>query len=194
MYVTLQESQESQSEIPNDDRLENWTLTCDQGYDINAVVGVLNTVSFKSYYKGEQKFNKFNLTCDDTEMQITRIDDYSFNLQCASVKNVKVTLSLYDSPQITQEFDVSVLEKQADWIAIYGPKKIRVLESVVFTVKSDFDFKDVIIKSQNGLFSVSDIVDGKVTITGKAIGQDYIIMSYGSYNFTTPLEIISIWM
>ena len=108
----------------------------------------------------------------------------------------KITASLKEAPMVKQEFELNITEEEQTWLAIVGPKQIKVLQTLEFELATNLTDNEIDIKSEKDCFIIINInkETNKVYIQGKNIGQDNILIICNGMTYSVPLEVISPWM
>ena len=191
MYITLEEDYEN-GELPNSNLLTNWSFTTNQGKDIILTTNVATIVEFKCWYAGKE-VNR-GILISSSNITFTKIDNNHYSLLAEENGTFDIKVELIDSTEIYEVIPITVVDVEQDWIAISGPKILKVMETQEFTLDSSLENYSVNITSKYGYFSVDSVNGLNVQITGQSIGKDSIVITYNSASFEIPLEIISLWM
>lgn len=191
MYVTLEEDFVQKAEYANEEELEKWSIISEQGYEITTTGKQF--IQFYCSYNGSLTNEKLMIACDNENVKIICDKDNRFCFEGAPT-TAKIVVCLQNAQKVKQEFNLTIAAEQQDWLAIVGPKQIKVLQTLEYELNSSIKDYNVSIVSEFGYFKIDRIEDNKVYIQGINIGQDNIIVRYNGAEYKTPINVISPWM
>ena len=191
MYVSLEEDFVQKTEYANEEELENWSIISEQGYEITTTKKQF--IQFYCSYNGVLTNEKLIVSCDNKDINIIYDKDNRFCFEGAPT-TFKVNVCLKNAKKVTQEFTITVTEEQQDWLAIVGPKQIKVLQTLEYEFNSTLTDYEVSVDSEFGCFKIEKIEGNKLYIKGINIGQDNIVVKYKGAEYKTPINVISPWM
>lgn len=191
MYVTLEEDFVQKAEYANEEELEKWSIISEQGYEITS--SGKQFIQFYCSYNGVLNNEKLMIACDNPDIKITCGKNNSFCFEGAPT-TAKVVVCLQNAPKVAQEFILTIAAVPQDWLAIVGPKQIKVLQTLEYEFNSSITDYEISVDSEFGCFKVERIEDNKIYIQGINIGQDNIVVKYNDVEYKTPINVISPWM
>lgn len=191
MYVTLEEDFVQKAEYANEEELNKWSIISEQGYEITS--SGKQFIQFYCSYNGVLTNEKLMVACDDKNINITCDKDNRFCFEGAPT-TVNITVCLANTKKVSQQFSLTITEEPQDWLAIIGPKQIKVLQTLEYEFNSSITDYSVSVDSEFGCFKIEKIEGNKLYIQGINIGQDNIIVKYDNIEYKTPINVISPWM
>lgn len=194
MYITLEEDYVQKATYADEEELKNWSITSSQGLELVTTYNSKTEINIYCSYNGAFVDEEVEFFSDkNVVIKKTGFNKFIFDGQPGYYK---IVACLKEAPMVKQEFELNITEQEQNWLAIVGPKQIKVLQTLEFELATNLTNGEIDIKSENNCFVIIDInkETNKVYIQGKNIGQDNILIIYNGITYSVPLEIISPWM
>jgi hypothetical protein len=194
MYVTLEEDYVQKALYANEEDLKNWSITSAQGLELVTTYNSDSEIDIYCSYNGVFVDEEIELTTNE-EIIIQKINFNKFTFN-GKPGQYKIMASLKKAPMVEQELELNITEQEQNWLAIVGPKQIKVLQTLEFELATNLTNGEIDIKSEKDYFTIVNIdkENNKVYIQGNNIGQDNILIIYNGMTYATPLEVVSPWM
>lgn len=189
VYINLSEIYDSPAAV--EDKINSkWSINSAQGYELTLQSG--DYVEFFCSFNGEEISQELVIDNSIEGLTINKVGNkfYFLGAPCSGI----ITVKLKDNLEIQQDFKIEIYDSKNMWIAIVGPKQIKVLQILEFSLNTSLDYYQVDVSSENGCFSVERVDGNKVYLKGQNIGKDNILVNYNGEIYKTPLEVISPWM
>ena len=193
MYITLEEDYVQKGNYANEEELGKWSIISSQGYELGININEPISIDFYCSYNGVLTEELILLECNEEALNINHLDMNKFSFEGApGIYHLVATLK--NAPLVKQNFTLELLDQSIDWVAIVGPQKIKVLQTLEFELSTSLKDYEVDINSEKDCFVIDKVEGNKVYIRGINIGKDNILVTYEGITYSTPLEIISPWM
>ena len=193
MYITLEEDYLQKTEYANQQENDKWTIISSQGYDLVISQNSSQNIDFYCSFNGVLVDENIELQCNDPQLKMvkTGFNQYRFN---GEPNDYLITGKLRNNGLVQQQFSLTITENQENWMAIIGPKQIKVLQIAEYELATSLMDYAVDISSEKGCFIIDKIEGNKIYIKGNNIGQDNIVITYEGNKYLTPINVISPWM
>ena len=196
-YITLMRDFKDETYdtvIANEQLLEKWSISSITGDIVDLGIYTQSEgidPQFKCYYNGELRNEELKIEVSD--LSIAKYENNK--LVPLTVGETICKVSLKNNLKVFKNFTIRVLTTPIIEIGLNGPKKISVLATAEYEVTGQGVATIYEFSSQNGHFIVNYVTDTKISITGKSIGEDAIIMKQNGMRLCTyPISIQSAWM
>lgn len=193
MYVSLEEDYVQKTELAGQEELKNWSIMSTQGYELVVTKNSDFSVDFYCSYNGVLVEQEIELSCADNSVSIVKTGFNSFKFN-GGPSITEVIATLKNTDKVSQVFSLTITENEENWLAIVGPKQIKVLQTLEYELATSLSDYTVGVESENGCFKIDHIDGNKIYIQGINIGQDNILVTYEGAVYSTPLNVISPWM
>lgn len=193
-YITLKEDYiDNMTDVKYADsqKLENWTIQCDYGNNIQLTVNTLTKLNFITYYGEEVREEPVLIEIKDEDI-LKYNGNNIFKAEKEGATLLKICLER--APEVYQFFMVNVSSKKEEVISLLGPEKIRMLDTAIYTI-TNINNIEFSVETINGLAEIEKIENERITLIGKNIGIEILrILVDNKIVCEKSIKVNSIWL